>query len=143
MTEPVDPDSNLADVARQLRLAVVRMSHRAKTPHLGSSLSCVDILTALYFGTLRIDPTHSLAPERDRFILSKGHAAPALYATLAERGFFSKSILDRFGQDGAALAEQPSPGCVPGVELATGSLGHGLSGGLGMALGWGPRSGVK
>jgi transketolase len=110
------------------------MSHVAKTPHLGSSLSCVDILVAAYWGALRIDPAEPLDPGRDRFILSKGHAATALYATLAWRGFFDRSLLDTFDCDGGRLAEHPSLHAVPGVEASTGSLGHGLSLALGMAL---------
>src|SRR3712207_3672627 len=102
------------------------MSHRAKVPHLGSSLSCVDILVAAYWATLRIDPAKPLDPDRDRFILSKGHAATTLYAALAERGFFPAADLDSFAADGGHLPEHPSPQCVPGVEVATGSLGHGL-----------------
>ena len=127
------PDS-LADIAAQLRATVIGMSHRAGCPHLGSALSCLDILTALYGGVLRIDPRKPDDPDRDRFILSKGHAAPALYATLSRFGFFPDEVLDRFNEDGAELAEQPSPNCVPGVEAATGSLGHGLPIGLGLAL---------
>ncbi len=110
------------------------MSNEAKTPHLGSGLSCVDILVAAYWNILQIDPKAAQAEDRDRFILSKGHAAAALYATLAERGFFPKDWLESFGRPGAALAEQPAPNCAPGVELATGSLGHGLPVGVGMAL---------
>jgi transketolase len=110
------------------------MSHKAGTPHLGSSLSCVDILVAVYWGTLAIDPEEPQDPDRDRFILSKGHAASTLYATLAHRGFFPVEELSTFAEAGGKLAEQPSPGCMPGVEAATGSLGHGLSLGLGMAL---------
>jgi transketolase len=121
-------------LARRIRGRVVSLSHRGKSPHLGSCLSCIDILVAAYFGVLRIDPQRPDDPQRDRFILSKGHAAPALYATLAERGFFPLSLLDSYNQDGAVLAEQPSPRCVPGLEAATGSLGHGLSIGIGMAL---------
>jgi transketolase len=94
----------------------------------------VDILVAAYWTCLRLDPRRPDDPERDRFILSKGHAAPALYTALALRGFFPEALLDTFGQDGGRLAEQPSPRCVPGMEAATGSLGHGLSIGLGMAL---------
>jgi len=127
-----EPD--LESFAAELRGEVVAMSHRAKTPHLGSSLSCIDLLAVLYREFLRIDPGHPDDPARDRFILGKGHAAPALYATLCARSFFSKSLLDDFAKPGAALAEQPAPGCAPGVEWATGSLGHGLSVGLGMAL---------
>src|SRR3989304_1838181 len=110
------------------------MSHRAKTPHLGSALSCVDILVAVYWATLRIDPRNPRDRERDRFILSKGHAVSALYAALAYRGFFPVAQLETFNEAGSALAEQPSPACVAGLELATGSLGHGLSVGLGMAF---------
>jgi len=124
----------LETVARRIRAKLVEMSHKAKTPHLGSSLSCVDILVAAYWGVLFIDSQKPADPDRDRFILSKGHAAPTLYATLAYRGFFSVKLLDTFTQAGSCLAEQPSPGCVPGMEAATGSLGHGLSLGLGMAL---------
>lgn len=121
-------------IARRLRAQVVSLSHRGRSPHLGSCLSCIDILVAAYFGVLRLDPRRADDPDRDRFILSKGHAAPALYATLAERGFFSPALLDNYNQNGGILAEQPSPGCVPGLEAATGSLGHGLSIGAGMAL---------
>jgi transketolase len=126
------PDLGL--VARQLRLRLVQMSHAAGTPHLGSALSCVDILVAAYWNILRIDPSNPRDPNRDRFILSKGHAASALYAVLAERGFFPRAWLETFAQHGAPLAEQPAPHCAPGVELATGSLGHGLPVGVGMAL---------
>lgn len=121
--------------ARELRLAVIRMSARAQTAHLAGSLSCIDILAALYWRFLRIDPTSPHDINRDRFILSKGHAASALYAALAMRGFFPESLLETFAQDGSSLAEHPGPKCVPGVEAATGSLGHGLSLGLGFALG--------
>jgi transketolase len=121
-------------VARQLRYHIVQLSHNAGTPHLGSALSCIDILVAAYWRALRIDPTRADDPERDRFILSKGHAATALYAALCARGFFSESWLDAFGKHGSALAEQPAPHCAPGVELATGSLGHGLPVGIGMAM---------
>ncbi len=125
---------DLARVAAELRATVIGMSHAKHCPHLGSALSCLDILTALYGSVLRIDPKHADDPDRDRFILSKGHAAPALYATLHHFGFFPPEVLERFNDDGAELAEQPSPGCVPGMEAATGSLGHGLPIGLGLAL---------
>lgn len=126
--------SDLEQIAAELRAGVIGLSHRAKTPHLGSSLSCIDLLVALYWKFLRIDPAAAGDPDRDRFILSKGHAAPALYVTLCRRGFFDGRLLEDYGKDGAALAEQPAPGCAPGVEWATGSLGHGLSAGIGMAL---------
>ena len=126
--------AELAAIARRIRARVVEMSNVAETPHLGSSLSCVDMLVAAYWGVLRIDPQKPLDPDRDRFILSKGHAATALYVTLAERGFFDPKLLDTYNEDGAALPEHPGLQCVPGVEAATGSLGHGLPIALGMAL---------
>lgn len=126
--------AELEAIARALRFKVIEMSHAAGTPHLGSALSCIDILVAAYWKMVRINPAEAGNPLRDRFILSKGHAASALYATLAERGFFPKTWLDEFAKHGNPLAEQPSPECAPGVELATGSLGHGLPVGTGMAL---------
>ena len=124
----------LPGIAAKLRGMVIDMSHAAGTPHLGSSLSCVDIVTAAYWDALRIDPTRPDNPGRDRFILSKGHAATTLYAALAHRGFFPTSLLETYNKDGSKLAEHPGPNCVPGVEAATGSLGHGLPIALGMAL---------
>ena len=126
---------DLAAVARRLRGRVVEMSHRAGTPHLGSALSCVDVMAAAYWAVLRLDPAAPRDPDRDRFLLSKGHAATALYATLAARGFFPEELLDTYNDDGSLLPEHPSPGKLPGVEAATGSLGHGLPLALGMALG--------
>jgi transketolase len=125
---------DLAAIAARIRARVVEMSHTAETPHLGSSLSCIDMLVAAYWGALRIDPKKPLDPYRDRFILSKGHAATALYAVLADRGFFDPKLLDTYNEDGAFLPEHPGLQCVPGVEAATGSLGHGLPLALGMAL---------
>ncbi len=121
-------------MVRTIRGAVVKMSHRSRSPHLGSCLSCIDILVAAYWSALRIDPAKPADPGRERLILSKGHAAMALYATLAHRGFFPLSWLDTYAEDGDRLAEHPGPGCAPGVEAATGSLGHGLGIGIGMAL---------
>lgn len=129
------PPEALASAARDLRRRVVQMSHKAGTPHLGSALSCIDLLVAIYWRALRIDPALPDAPDRDRLILSKGHAAMALYATLAARGFFPETWLDDFARPGSPLSEQPGPRCAPGVELATGSLGHGLPVGTGLALG--------
>jgi transketolase len=124
----------LAALARTVRQRVIELSHRAGTPHLGSSLSCIDILVAAYWSALRVDPNQPDDPDRDRFILSKGHAALALYVTLELRGFFPEETLLSYNCDGGRLAEHPSPGCVPGVEAATGSLGHGLPLALGMTL---------
>ena len=134
MSERGRGSETLHAMARRLRGTLVQMSQRARTPHLGSALSCVDILVAAYWAALSLDPARPAAPERDRFILSKGHAAPALYAALAYRGFFPPALLETFAEPGSRLAEQPSPACVPGLELATGSLGHGLPVGVGMAL---------
>lgn len=125
---------NLSDIARAVRGDVVSMSAKGDAAHLGSSLSVVDILVAAFWGTLRIDPAKADNPARDRLILSKGHAAQALYATLVARGFAPRSVLDTYNRDGAKLAEHPGPNCIPGVEAATGSLGHGLPIGLGIAL---------
>jgi len=125
---------DLGDLARRIRREIVQMSHRARAPHLGSCLSCVDILVAAYWSGLSVDPDAPSDDRRDRFILSKGHGAAALYATLAMRGFFPLDDLLTFNQSGSHLPEQPSPGGAPGIEAATGSLGHGLSIGLGMAL---------
>jgi transketolase len=121
-------------IASTIRRRVIELSHSAGTPHLGSSLSCIDILTTLYWSILKLDPQQPDHPDRDRFILSKGHAALALYVTLAERGFFAQDVLETYNCDGGCLAEHPGPACVPGVEAATGSLGHGLPLGIGMAL---------
>ena len=120
--------------ARKIRGKLVEMSHKMGVPHLGGSLSCVDILVAAYWNVLHFDPAKPADMGRDRFILSKGHAATSLYATLAFRGFFDEELLDSFAQPGSPLAEHPLPNCAPGVEAATGSLGHGLPMGLGMAL---------
>ena len=125
----------LERVACLLRSRTIATSSRTGTPHLGSCLSCLDILTYLYFHHLRIDPERPDDPGRDRFILSKGHAAPALFQVLALRGFYPESRLADYGEDGSHFAEHPpAPGIVPGIEAATGSLGHGLPIGLGMAI---------
>ena len=125
---------DLEQLARRVRGKVVEMSNHAQTAHLASALSVVDILVAAYGSAMRIDPANPGAADRDRCILSKGHAVSALYAVLAHRGFFPASLLESYNDDGGCLPEQPSPGCVPGIELATGSLGHGLPFGLGVAL---------
>lgn len=137
-TAPVcrhSPDvAALRKLAAKLRGRVIEMSHAAQAAHLASSLSCSDILVAAYWHVLRIDPGRSRDPLRDRFILSKGHAAAALYVTLAFRGFFPVWELETYCKDGGKLAEHPPANLVPGVEAATGSLGHGLPIGCGMAL---------
>lgn len=119
-------------LARRVRSHVLRMVHRANASHVGTCLSMADILAVLYSGVLRVDPERPDWLDRDRFILSKGHGAAAVYAVLAECGFFPKEWLDTYCQDGSKLAGHITHG-VPGVEASTGSLGHGLSIGCGMA----------
>src|ERR1700751_4736495 len=120
--------------AAELRGRIIQMSHAAQAAHLASSLSCADVVTAAYWNVLSIDPAQPKDPLRDRFILSKGHAAAALYAALAMKGFFPIEELDTYCQDGGRLAEHPPANLLPGVEAATGSLGHGLPLGWGMGL---------
>lgn len=129
-----DNTIELEGLARRIRGKLVEMSHKARAPHLGSALSCVDILVAAYWGALAVDPDNPGAFERDKLILSKGHAAAALYVTLAYRGFFPEKMLDDYAKPGSPLSEHPSPYSIPGLEAATGSLGHGLPIGLGIAL---------
>jgi len=120
--------------ARAIRRAVVTMVHGAGSGHPGGSLSAADILAALYFHQLRIDPSRPQWPERDRFILSKGHAAPALYAALAMRGFFPEAELATLRQLDSRLQGHPDRNKTPGVEMTAGALGHGVSIGAGLAL---------
>ncbi len=124
----------LEKVAAKLRGRVIELSHAAQTAHLGSSLSCCDIVAAAYWRVLKIDVANPQAADRDRFILSKGHAATALYAALAFKGFFDPALLDTYARNGSRLAEHPLANLLPGIEAATGSLGHGLPIGVGMAL---------
>ncbi len=124
----------LAEKARLLRRAVIEMLAAAGSGHPGGSLSAVEIVTALYFHVLRLKPEDPAWPDRDRFILSKGHAAPVLYAALAHRGFFPKEELLTLRKFGSRLQGHPDLRKLPGVEASTGSLGQGLSVGVGMAL---------
>ncbi len=123
-----------SQIAKEIRKKVLRMSFRSKTAHIGSSLSEVDILTVLYFKILSIDPQNPEKDNRDRFVLSKGHGAAGLYAALAQRGFFGQGLLNTYCQDGSDLPGHSTKKCVPGVEVSTGSLGHGLPMACGMAL---------
>ena len=127
-------DLDTRDLARRIRRWVLRMTHAAQASHVGTSLSMADVLAVLYGSVLRIDPARPEEPDRDRFVLSKGHGAAAVYAVLAERGFFPREWLDTYTCDGTPLAGHISHHGVPGVEVSTGSLGHGLSIGCGMAL---------
>tara|TARA_B100000886_G_C20426966_1_gene494693 strand:- start:10684 stop:11508 length:825 start_codon:yes stop_codon:yes gene_type:complete len=122
-------------VTKLIRQNIVKTSHYSKIPHLGSCLSCVDLLVFLYWFELNFDLENLNDPNRDIFVLSKGHGAPALFQVLAERGFFDKSLLDTFGKNGSFFHEHPpAPGYINGIEAATGSLGHGFPMAVGMAL---------
>mgnify|MGYP000869338121 FL=1 len=120
--------------ANLIRLDVLDMVYRRQAGHLGGSYSAAEILAALYFHQLRIDPQNAGWEERDRFLLSKGHAAAALYSALARRGFFPLEELETWGHLGARLQGHPDRIKVPGVEMSSGFLGHGLSIGVGLAL---------
>jgi len=125
---------NFKGVAKNIRREILNMIYAAKAPHIGSSFSIVEILVALYFKCLRISPDNPRDKNRDRFILSKGHGCPALYAVLAHRGFMTPEILKGFGCNGGTLEEHPTCDLAKGIEVSTGSLGHGLSIGIGMAM---------
>lgn len=120
--------------ARELRRDVLTMIHRAGSGHPGGALSVLDILVILYYKVMRIDPYNYRDPQRDRLILSKGHACPALYAVLADRGFFPARHLETLRKIGSPLQGHPDMRKTPGVEMSTGSLGQGLSVANGMAL---------
>jgi transketolase len=124
----------LRDLAQRIRLHTLRMIQRANSSHVGTSFSMAELLAVLYHDVLRVNPTDPDWPDRDRFILSKGHGCAVLYAVLAERGFFPLEWLDTFYGNGSRLAGHATHAAVPGVEVSTGSLGHGLSIGTGMAL---------
>ncbi|OGJ58119.1 transketolase [Candidatus Peribacteria bacterium RIFCSPLOWO2_12_FULL_55_15] len=124
----------LRALSRQMREDVFTIAYRAKSGHLGSAFSVIDLLVCLYFHHLRLKPEKPDDPDRDRFILSKGHGCSALYAVLAERGFFPKDDLATCTKDGNRFPGHPSSTLTPGVEASTGSLGHGLGVGVGMAL---------
>lgn len=126
--------NTLAARANALRQTIVKMVYHAGSGHLGGSLSAVEILTVLYFREMRLEPDNPQCPQRDRFVLSKGHITPAYYATLAMRGFFPKDLLGTFRRLGSALQGHPDRKRVPGVDMSTGSLGQGLSVAVGMAL---------
>ena len=121
-------------ISIEIRKKILKMIFNSQSSHIGSALSCVDILTVLYFRILNVDPKTPQIDNRDRFILSKGHAASSLYATLAQKGFFSEEILNTYCKDGGRLSGHSTRGCVPGVETSTGSLGHGIAIGAGIAL---------
>lgn len=127
--------AQLQEKARQLRVDIVKALHKSQSGHTGGSLSAIDMVTALYFHTMRHNPADPAWPERDRFVLCKGHAAPALYVALAEAGYFPKEDLMTLRRLGSHLQGHPDSKQTPGVEVCTGSLGQGLSMANGMALG--------
>ncbi len=125
----------LKEVCRQVRIDIINEVTEAASGHPGGSLSAVEMLVALYFEVMNIDPKDPQKPDRDRFVLSKGHAAPGLYAVLAERGYFDKEELHTLRKLGSKLQGHPDPRKLPGIDAATGSLGQGISIAVGMALG--------
>jgi len=129
-----DKVAYLENQAKTVRKEVLAMIHAAQSGHPGGSLSAADIMTALYFDELNLDPVNPKWDERDRFILSKGHVCPILYACLAMRGYFDKEVLGTLRKEGSILQGHPDMKRCPGVDISTGSLGQGLSVGVGMAL---------
>jgi transketolase len=125
----------LKRMALQIRKGVIRQIKAGKAGHVGGALSIAEILSCLYFRILRVDPKNPLWRERDRFVLSAGHKCLALYAALAEKGFFDAGVLDTYGSLGSKLPGHPDMHKLPGIETNTGALGHGLSIAGGMAIG--------
>ncbi len=124
----------LHDVARKIRIGIIKSTHAAKSGHPGGSLSIADIIAYLYFEEMNIDPKNPRMEDRDRFVLSKGHCAPALYAALANRGFFPVEELITLRKPGSRLQGHPDMNLTPGVDMSAGSLGLGISSAAGMAL---------
>ena len=124
----------LKKIAIEVRKGIIEEVYNAKSGHPGGSLSCADILTVLYFYQMNIEPEKPLDTNRDRFVLSKGHAAPALYSVLAQKGYFDKELLQTFRKIGSNLQGHPDMRKVEGVDMTTGSLGQGISAAVGMAL---------
>lgn len=126
--------AELAEKARKIRINALKAIHAAKSGHPGGSLSSADILATLYFGELNIDPKNPKMADRDKFVLSKGHAVPALYAALGERGFYEVNEMMTLRQVGSKFQGHPNMSKVPGIEMSTGSLGQGFSAAVGMAI---------
>ena len=124
----------LEKISNDIRKDIIEEVYEAQSGHPGGSLSCADILTVLYFNQMNINPQKPDAEGRDRFVLSKGHCSPALYATLARKGYFDKELLKTFRKIGSNLQGHPDMKKIPGVDMTTGSLGQGLSAAVGMAL---------
>src|SRR3990167_2502454 len=127
--------ARLGSIARDCRVQIIRMLTHAGSGHPGGSLSVIDILTTLFFARMRYDPKRPDWPDRDRVVLSKGHAVPALYSVMAKAGYFPESQLITLRKLGSPLQGHPDRVMLPGIEAATGSLGQGLSMAMGMALG--------
>ena len=135
-TTSADPEiRRLEDLARQIRVGVIRAVNEARAGHLGGPLSAADMLAALYFHVMRIRPEDPAWPDRDRFILSKGHSSIGLYASMALRGYFPLEELATFDSAGSRLQGHPDMSRLPGLDMSTGSLGMGISAGVGIALG--------
>lgn len=124
----------LQKIAKEIRISIIEEVYAGKSGHPGGSLSCADILTVLYFNQMNINPANPKEEKRDRLVLSKGHCSPALYATLAQRGYFDKKELITFRGIDSILQGHPDMKKVPGVDMSTGSLGQGLSAANGMAM---------
>ena len=124
----------LQKIALEVRKGIIRSTHAAKAGHPGGSLSATEAFVYLYYEVLNVDPKNPKMADRDRFVLSKGHTAPGLYATLAEKGFFPKEDLLTLRRIGSYLQGHPDMKCVPGVDMSSGSLGQGASAAVGMAL---------
>ena len=124
----------LERIATEVRKGIIEEVYNAKSGHPGGSLSCADILTVLYFNQMNIDEEKPNDPNRDRLVLSKGHAAPALYSVLAQKGYFNKEELQTLRKIESPLQGHPDMNKVPGVDMTTGSLGQGLSAAVGMAI---------
>lgn len=126
--------AELEEIARQVRIDILKMLAKAGSGHTGGSLSAVEVVTALYFAQMRHDPKRPRWEERDRFVISKGHGVPVLYAVLSRSGYFDRRHLDTLRQMGSILQGHPYSGITPGIEVSTGSLGQGLSQANGIAL---------
>ena len=124
----------LKKIAVEVRKGIIEAVYNAKSGHPGGALSCADILTVLYFNQMNVDEKKPNDPNRDRLVLSKGHACPALYSVLAQKGYFDKELLKTFRKIGSDLQGHPDMKKVPGVDMTTGSLGQGLSAAVGMAI---------
>ena len=125
---------NLISISKNVRKNIIEMLCESKSGHPGGSLSAADILTTLYFGEMNVDPENPKDENRDRFVLSKGHAAPVLYSVLARKGYFPVEELNTLRKINTRLQGHPSMKCLPGIDMSTGSLGQGISSAVGMAL---------